>query len=324
MEPAPNPLASLAAGRVDSHRVASAASPRADFAAAFDLDRVLRVGYVALAVFLLCFLARRGIDVLRLEALTSPRYAFHPGLVRLTPRPDWVGPGVDAAILARLAPLAHCSILHPEFGHAFSARLAEVPWIRSVDRISSGEDDVLRAHVRYAPPVARLSGTRIGSAAAFLDRSGALLPDAGVPLRVPGVRRSDGAPLGPGSRAVAAREIAYLLARTGGKGPVWSSLRWLEVVPARRLDGREQRLLYLWFVRSGGDGYCKVAWGRGAAEARGDDPGPDQKLAAVERVLRHYPGWQGIESAVVFASEVAVRPVGGGVEASLREDAGAP
>lgn len=280
---------------------------------------MLRAGYIALAIFLVALLSRRGMDLLRIEALTSPRYAFDPGLVRLTPRPNWVGSDLDAAVVARLTPLTHCSILHPDFGRAFASLLSEVPWIRAVDQVVSGDDDVLTARVRYTPPVARLAGTSV-----FLDRTGAILPDAGVPLGVPSVRRSDGAPLGPGSRAVAAREVAHLLGRTGGQGPIWSSLRYLEVVPARRLDGREYRLLRLWFARADGDGCCQVEWGRGAAEARGDDLDPDRKLAALERVHRVYPGWRGLEGAVVFAEEIAVRPRRAGVEATHVEEVGAP
>ncbi|MBN2490339.1 MAG: hypothetical protein JXQ29_05775 [Planctomycetes bacterium] len=271
------------------------------------LERRLRIGYLAVGVFLAAFLLRRGVDFARDRVLLDPRFAFAPPAVQVLPRPNWVGRAYEEAVRRQLEPLAGCSVLHPGFRSMVAASLGRVPWIRSVEQVqlgAAGEQVVVR--VVHRQPVACL-----GDGAGYVDRAGCVLPAAGVALKLPWLASAGGSLLDPVQRFVAAQEAAFLLARTGGRGAIWDGLCGIEAVAERRLDdGPRYSLLSLVFARSDPEGRCRIRWGRGRAEARPCDPSCERKFAELLRIFEQYPRWRGVEEGSVAFERTVVRLVG--------------
>jgi len=294
------------------------------------LDRVLRHGYLALAIFLAALLARRGVDAIRDRVIVDPRLAFSPRFLRIHPRPNWAGKRFDTHVIRTLRPLEGCSVVHPDFVETLAATLRQVPWIREVKRVAIHGGHDVHAEVAYRKPLARITDTtaaRVEERHGYVDDRGRMLPDAGKPLRLPWLRSVDGSPLDPLQRLVAAQEVAFLLSRTGGRGFIWSSLQGLEVGSIERLDqGRYTVLDFVFRVADGAsegsDGSeCRFRWGRGRAEARPADISAEAKFSNLESILGCYPGWRGIRRGVVAFRHASVLDPARPLEANARSDA---
>jgi len=288
------------------------------------LDRIIRHGYVALAIFLAAFLARRSLDAIHHRVIAHPRLAFSPRFLRVQPRPNWVGDQFDVCVIRTLKSLEGCSVMHQDFVPELAATLRKVPWIREVKRVAiNGGRDVC-AEVEYRMPLARLTegvDPPAGERDLFVDVRGRLLPDAGKPLHLPWLRSADGAPLDPLQRFVAAQEVAYLLSRTRGRGFIWASLLGLEVDTVPRLDQGRYSELSLVFQAADGTSRCRFRWGRGQAEARPADVDSEVKFSNLESILECYPGWRGIRNGVVAFRAPCVLDPERPLEANARSDA---
>ena len=123
------------------------------------VSHTIRIGYTAIAVFLMTFLARRGMEEFRGLVFKDPRCGFNPASVHLTPSPNWAGQCLEARLQKETQYLRGCPVLHPEFCKRLRAAVARVPWVRSVQDVSLHRDGGFQVRVKYRRPVARLCGT---------------------------------------------------------------------------------------------------------------------------------------------------------------------
>jgi len=164
----------------------------------------------------------------------------------------------------------------------------------------------------------------------YVDIDGVVLPDAGIPLDLPRIKTTEGAVPASWQRRVAAREVAFLLGHTTGKGFLWKSLNRIEAVPCKRLDGKHHALLNLVFHKEqdpGEEGQetCCLAWGRGVTELRPGDLDPEEKVINLENILRQFPGWRGIRSGgVAFRQTFVQRAPAAPIPATALGDGGYP
>ena len=273
---------------------------------AFDINRGLRVGYLALVVFLLSFLARRGVDALRDHVHRRPCFAFDPQRLRIEPRPTWVGARFDRTLIQSVSHLRGCSVLHPDFRPALKNALAAMPWIQSVAKITVESGQRVGARARFRRPVARLD-----AGSHYLDDQGVVVPEAGVALRVPWVRSLSSETLDPVQRLVAGQEAAFLLDRTGAQGGFWDSLEGIELTSELRRDGRRYSRMQLVFRRDEEPGFCRLMWGRGRVEARPADLDAESKYRNAMAVLEAFPGWRSVDQAHVFVQRPTIRRADG-------------
>lgn len=263
---------------------------------------VLRAIVVALALGLIGFGAARGASALRDWILDHPHYRFAADDVVLVDPPAWSDGTVAATVRSALRPLDGASFVHPAFAAALRGRLAGVPWVRDVTRVDYRAGRVA-LDLALRAPIARLDGPAHAEQR-FIDRDGVLLPDAGRWLVVPTVRA--GAALDAHQLRVVARDVARLSRTFRGRAPadaraamLWSTWAAVDVHVQTRHDGGANTLLSLEFRRADDGGTCRIEWGRGELERRPGDLPFGAKLANLERILYHNPGWRDIERGVV-------------------------
>lgn len=295
-------------------------------------DWRVRLGYIAVGALCALIAIERGSRKLESWVVNHARYRFDARRLFLDERPAWA----DATILrdARrsAARLNGRSILEPTFDRELRSALADVPWIREVRRIAFGARGVA-ADVTLRVPVAWLAmddvpddgidvdgiqvddadGARRGRPAVYVDRHGHLLPFAGRQLRLPGIR-SRHASISVAELRVAAREaheVAQALRRKARASErakrMWRSWLGVEVHREVRGDGETNTLLTLAFQSATGD-VCPVRWGRGQRNARSGDQPLERKVAHLERIFYHHPGWRRIERGNVAFHDPVVVP----------------
>ncbi len=277
------------------------AERRSDAAAHGSVAPVLRVIVVALALGLVGFGAARGASTLRDWILDHPHYRFAADDVVLVDPPAWSDGAIAASVRSALRPLDGASFVHPAFAAALRARLARVPWVRDVDHVDY-RDGRVALTLSLRAPVARIDGPA-GDVPRFVDRDGVVLPDAGRALVVPMIRSERA--LDPHQLRVVARDVTALSRSLRRRAPndaraamLWSTWAAVDVRVQPRDDGGCNTLLSLSFRRADDGGVCMIDWGRGELERRPGDLAFDAKLANLERILYHNPGWRDVERGV--------------------------
>lgn len=264
----------------------SAIGPLGDLAVwAFGQGRTLAAALLVLGAFLMAWWwvwQRVGPRVTRAE-----RYLVELDDVHVTPQPEWVQTDVRAEVYHWLRRGGPMNLLDDDLNPRIAEGFARHPWVERVNRVARLPAGAVQVDLEYRRPVCVV---KIGQRLLPVDRSGVLLPAAGVRRtdlegypRLVGVDASgfevEGEPWGSVAVAGGAALAALL-------SDVWEAWHLKQIVPFPVVgpDGREQ--LHYHLFTSGG---TRIAWGLPPGLDGPGEPTPEEKLAR----LKAYRAGQG-------------------------------